>query len=239
MLLKISGGMLNTTKEKRDAFINAGSEIEKELYQIFKKGDPIVIADIGACDGLSSIIYARMFPNAFIHAFEPRQDNFDLMFKNFEEYGIINRCEMHLCALGDRDGMVPFYRSKGQAPGVKDWDTGNKSSSVLKPKEHLKCHKWCEFDREMVVMHRLDDMHVDHIDFAHIDVQGAEAMVINGGARTLNSSKAIWIEVSNIELYENQVTKYRLVEFMCSIMKLKIVKDTCIGKRFGDILFVR
>lgn len=46
---------MNTTKEKRDAFINAGSEIEKELYQIFKKGDPIVIADIGACDGLSSI----------------------------------------------------------------------------------------------------------------------------------------------------------------------------------------
>lgn len=230
---------MNTTKEKRDAFINAGSEIEKELYQIFKKDDPIIIADIGACDGLSSIIYARMFPNAFIHAFEPRQDNFDLMFKNFEEYGLMNRCEMHLCALGDRDGMVPFYRSKGQAPGVKGWDTGNKSSSVLKPKEHLKCHKWCEFDREMVVMHRLDDMHVDYIDFAHIDVQGAEAMVLDGGKNTFKTTKTIWMEVAEIELYEHLVKRNAIISRMENLYGFKVMKDTCEGKIFGDILFVR
>lgn len=230
---------MNTTKEKRDAFINAGSEIEKELYGIFKKGDPIVIADIGACDGLSSIIYARMFPNAFIHAFEPRHDNFVLMLKNFEEYGIMNRCEMHLCALGDRDGMVPFYRSKGQAPRVKDWDTGNKSSSVLKPKEHLSVYKWCKFYREMVVMHRLDDMHVDHIDFAHIDVQGAEAMVLEGGKSTFKTTKAIWMEVAEVELYENLVKRNTIISRMENLYGFKVMKDTCAGKRFGDILFVR
>lgn len=229
---------MNTTKEKRDAFINAGSEIEKELYQIFKKEDKIVIADIGACDGLSSIIYANMFPNAFIHAFEPRQDNFDLMFKNFEEYGIMNRCEMHLCALGDRDGMVSFYKSKGQAPGVKDWDTGNKSSSVLRPKEHLNCHKWCEFDQEMVVMHRLDDMHVDHIDFAHIDVQGAEDEVIAGGRDIFDKCKAIWMEVANIELYEGQPLRGQLIGHLFRL-GFVIEKDTSRNARFGDILFVR
>lgn len=230
---------MNTTKEKRDAFINAGSEIEKELYQIFKKEDPIVIADIGACDGLSSIIYAKMFHNAFIHAFEPRRDNFDLMFKNFQEYGIMDRCEMHMCALGNSDGLVPFYKSKGQAPGVDGWDTGNKSSSVLKPKEHLRCHKWCEFDKEMVVMHRLNDMHIDHIDFAHIDVQGAEADVLIGGSNVIYDAKAIWMEVSNVELYENQPLRKNIVSLMTVGMGYKILKDTSENARFGDILFVR
>lgn len=230
---------MNTTKEKRDEFIEAGSEIKKELYKIFGKNDEIVIADIGACDGLSSIIYAQMFPNAFIHAFEPRQDNFDTMYKNFEEFGILERSEMHYCALGNRDGLVPFYKSKGQAPGVEGWDTGNKSSSVLKPTGHLKYHRWCEFDREMVVMHRLGDMHIDHIDFAHIDVQGAELQVIEGGLKIFETCKAVWMEVANVELYEAQPTRLKLVKMMCGKLDFQVQVDTARDSRFGDILFVR
>lgn len=88
-------------------------------------------------------------------------------------------------------------------------------------------------------MHRLDDMHVDHIDFAHIDVQGAEAMVLDGGESTFKTTKAIWMEVAEVELYEHLVKRTAIISRMENFYGFKVMKDTCTGKRFGDILFVR
>lgn len=227
-----------TTKEKRDEYIKSGSEIEKELYQIFDKDSDIVIADIGACDGLSSIIYSKMFPNAFIHAFEPIVENASEMTSNFIEYGIMDRSAIHLHALGDRNGIIKFYKSHGQAEGVKDWDTGNKSSSLLRPRKHIAEHKWCKFDTIEVNCRRLDDENIDYLDFAHIDVQGAELLVFKGGSKTFKNTKVIWIEVSNIDLYAQQPLKCQIEQFM-KHNKFQCMKDTCGSGKYGDMLWVK
>jgi FkbM family methyltransferase len=226
---------MSTSKEKGDLFINAGSEIEQELYKIFDKGAAISIADIGACDGLSSIIYAKMFPNAHIHAFEPLVENASEMCGNFQEYGIIERATIHLCALSNRAGIIKFYKSNG--PQVDGWDIGNKSSSILRPKRHLNEHPWCKFTSIEANAHTLDQEHIK-VDFAHIDVQGAELLVLKGGEKTFKTTKVIWIEVANIDLYVQQPLKSQ-VSHMLNHMGFIPVLDTCKNKKYGDMLWVK
>lgn len=84
----------------------------------------------------------------------------------------------------------------------------------------------------------MDDLGImNDIDFAHIDVQGAEMKVLNGGVRSFKKTKAIWIEVANIDLYEGQPLKPDICRKLCG--DFNIVKDTCGKDKSGDILFVR
>ncbi len=227
-----------TTKAKKDEFISGGSEIKEDLLKIFMDYPRVNIADIGSCDGLSSVIYSRIFPEAFFYVFEPLESNVRQIWDNFDEYGLHSRALIYPYALGDKQGVMRFYRSKGQAEWVKDWETGNKSSSLLRPKKHLKEHQWCGFDEFKVEVRILDKLGImTSIDFAHIDVQGAEMMVLKGGQKTFKQTKAMWIEVANIELYESQPLKADICRYLCR--DFNIVKDTCGNGKSGDILFVR
>ena len=232
---------MKTTKEKRDVFVNAGSEIEKELYQLFKKEEPLILADIGACDGLSSIIYLKMFPNAIVHSFEPVEENWQELVANLHEYGMEKRYQAYPFALGNHKGEVQFWRSHGQDPRIVDWDTGNKSGSLRVPALHLKEHPTVKFSSSKVKVVRLDDIFHEsqRIDFAHIDVQGSEIEVLRGGARTFKQTRAIWIECCNIELYHGQPLKQDISRYLDSI-GMKCMKDDCPKqKSSGDMLWVR
>jgi FkbM family methyltransferase len=228
---------MKTTQEAKVKFIKEGSEIENELYSLFFCDQEIVIADIGACDGLSSIIYGNMFPKATIHAFEPLRDNYDEMLDNFGHYGLSNRAVAYNTALGSRAGKATFWRSYGQAPGVEGWETGNKSSSLLKPRRHVLEHPWCNFRQESVSVVTLDSLNIPRIDFAHIDVQGAELEVLRGGVRTFSTTKALWLEVANCDLYQGQPLKHNIENYLGS--DFKVMKDTCGNRKYGDVLFVR
>lgn len=231
---------MKTTKEKKDAFIAAGSEIADDLLKIFGKYASIVIADIGACDGLSTIIYANLFPNARLIAFEPIIENYNDMICNLNEYGVANRMMYTMpVALGDKNSITQMWRSHGDAPGVDGWETGNKSSSLLRPTGHLESHKWCEFTKDVTVpVHRIDDMKLGTvIDFVHMDVQGAELIVLNGGINTFSKTTAIWVEVSTKELYEGQPLKHDIQIWM-DHHGFRCIKDTC-DRKYGDMLFVR
>ena len=230
---------MKTTKEQRYRFVNAGSEIEHELLSIFKPEANIVIADIGACDGLSTVIYSKIFPNAKFYCFEPVRENCNELYNNIFEYRINDRVTVYQVALGNKKEEAKFFRSEGQAPGVKDWETGNKSSSLMKPKLHLKAHPWCSFSKsEIVNVDLLDNFRISHIDFAHIDVQGAEMLVLLGGKETFKTTKAIWIEVANIELYANQPRKNE-ISFYLNGRGYRCIKDTCGKGKAGDMLWVK
>lgn len=225
---------MNTTKEQRDKFIAAGSEIATELKEIFGQ-NKITFADIGACDGLSSIIYSQLFPGSTGVAFEPLPDNCAEMIKNFTEYNVNVHIEM--VALSNKIGDAVFYKSSGDAPKVEGWNTGNKSSSLLRPKRHLTEHSWCKFMQTKVTTTKLDNFKYS-FDFIHIDVQGAELMVLKGGEKTISKAKAIWIEVSNIELYANQALKSQVSHFLNHIgFACKL--DTCRSGKYGDMLWVK
>ena len=205
----------------RKDYIESSSPVEKELLMLFRKKSLKVIFDIGSCEGEDSIKYSKLFPDARIVSFEPLPDNQKLIKDNLSKYAVRN-VEVIPVALSDRKGTADFHVSSGSPEGrsnTDQWNFGNKSSSLLKPDKHLEVTPWVKFDQVITVPtdtleNVCEELKIADIDFAHIDVQGAELKVLKGAGKMLENIKAIWMEVSNITLYQNQPLKTEVEKFM-------------------------
>jgi FkbM family methyltransferase len=229
--------MKNISLQARMEWINKGTDIHDDLLSKFKADAPIMVADIGACEGLSSMQYARIFPNAHFHLFEPRSDNVAMIRENIGEVAPNpSNFEVHHVALGKEAGTAPFWESYGTVLGMKDWNPGNKSSSLLRPQDHLTEHSWCKFRQSYADVRTLDSFGIA-FDFLHIDVQGAEMDVFRGGEKTLESVSMIYTEVAKIRLYEGQALANDINTFLCGF-GFELVKDTA-NEKWGDHLYVR
>jgi FkbM family methyltransferase len=211
---------------------------------------PRVILDIGAADGADTVRYAEQFPSARILAFEPLPYNVEELRQVLGSHRLLDRVTIHQVALSDSDGETDFWVSGGEPPeklarlvgtppGPRGW---RYSSSTLEPLDHLRAFPWCTFERESVKTQRLDtlaaDEGIDRIDFAHVDVQGAELAVLRGMGALLGTTGAIWLEVSNRELYRGQPLRADVEDFM-SNAGFKLAVDASRGGAQGDQLWVR
>jgi FkbM family methyltransferase len=194
---------------------------EIELPKIFNTHDPLVIFDIGACEGEDSIRYARLFPNSRVYTFEPLPENQSLVLANFEKFGVKN-AELHRIALADREGTSTFHVSSGKPPEKwegEQWNYGNKASSLLKPALDKSQYGWIEFKKTIPIeCKRLDAFccsnKIKTVHFIHLDVQGAELMVLNGGGELLPEIQTIWMEVGENEEYAGQAKRIDVEKFM-------------------------
>jgi FkbM family methyltransferase len=226
----------------RAAYLNEPLPVEKELKVLFPPGRPIIIVEVGACEGEDSIKYSRLFQNAEIYAFEPLPSNTKMAKENFEKYNIHN-VRLIEKALSDKNGTAQFFVSNGQPPdaGQGDWDYGNKSSSLLNPAKHLDVSDFITFKQVVTVETiTLDEFcennKIAGIDFMHMDVQGAEMLVLKGAAKNLRCIKAIWLEVSTIDLYKDQPLAEDIEKFM-SANGFVMVRDRLYGIT-GERLYI-
>lgn len=226
----------------RDAFIQSTAleTQEKLLKTILKNDENIILFDIGACEGESSIRYARLFPNAKIYTFEPLPSNFELVKKNIEEYKANTINPFQLC-LSNTIGETTFYVSSGKPENANDnnWDYGNKSSSMLAPAKTKEVHSWLKFENTITVQTSTlkqfcNDNKIKSIDFIHMDVQGAELMVLQGTQELIQHINMIWLEVEAVELYKNQPLKDDIENFMLTngFLKLEDTVYTTAGDQF-------
>ena len=206
---------------QRKDYINNPLPIAKDLKKLFNATDHVVIFDIGACEGEDSIRYSRLFTNGKVYAFEPLPKNIELAKQNIEAYKATNVTLVPL-AFSDKKGTAVFHVSsgtpEGQPPG-EDWDYGNKSSSLLPPDKLLSVHKWLKFNEQLevaadTITNFCTTHHIQTIDFMHMDVQGAELMVLNGAGNLISNIKAIWMEVGDISFYKNQPLRTDVEAFM-------------------------
>ena len=205
----------------RDAYIASPLPHEAALLRLFHREDPLVIFDIGSCEGEDSVRYAHLFPSARIWAVEPLPENLERIRANLARYGI-DRVEVVALALSDSAGQATFHVSSGTpegAPPGLDWDFGNKSSSLLPPAQHLTAHPWVHFDSAVEVeTGRLDELArrygLEGIDYIHMDVQGAELCVLDGAGPLLDSIRVIWMEVEAKPLYKDQPLKKDVERYM-------------------------
>lgn len=231
-------------KFDRSNYINEPLPIKFELKFFFKKMDPITIFDIGACEGEDSIKYSKLFPNSFIYSFEPLPQNQDIIEKNFKTYNVFN-AKLLKFALSDTDGFTNFHVSSfnesSNLTNSTDWDFGNKSSSLLKPEKHTEEVEFIKFDKLIEVETvKLDTFckneSIQSIDIIHMDVQGAELMVLNGAKSKLKNVKLIWLEVSDVEYYKGQPLENDIRSFM-NANNFFLVKNT-LKKNQGDHLYL-
>lgn len=202
-------------------YLATASEAELEFRQLFRAAEPLVICDIGACEGEDSVRYARAYPRARVFAFEPLPANQVLVRANFVRYAVPN-AELVPLALSDRAGEAVFHVSSGRPPELfagENWNYGNKSSSLLGPAQAVPMHGWIEFKETITVpTGSLDDFcaqrGLDHIDFIQMDVQGAEQLVLAGATAMLPHITAIWLEVSAREHYRGQALAADITQHM-------------------------
>jgi hypothetical protein len=96
----------------------------------------------------------------------------------------------------------------------EDWDC---SRSIRKPKNHLKVHPWCKFEKNIIIKTKTlytwcQDNQIDRIDFIWMDVQGAEIDVIRGARNALTNTRYLYTEYSDEELYEGQLSLKKLIK---------------------------
>jgi FkbM family methyltransferase len=194
-----------------DAYLARPSPVQPYLRRLLARRAAPVLFDVGSCEGEDAIRYGRLFPRARIIAFEPLPANQELIRANFSAYGAAN-AELVPCALSDRPGPAAFHVSAGRPAELfsgENWNYGNKSSSLLPPAAAAPMHGFLTFpERITVACETLDRFCAARglaaVDFVHLDVQGAEGLVLAGATAMLPKIRAIWLEVANEELYRGQ-----------------------------------
>jgi FkbM family methyltransferase len=187
------------------------------MHMLVGRDDPHIL-EIGANDGTDTFTFLEEFPDCRIRCFEcdPRAiASWRKRIPDDEE-----RAVLYETALGDVQGELAFHPSGGRPPGkenmhIQSWD---KSGSLLAPDQHSKYARWLYFGEPIKVpVTTLDALlgdNVDPIDFAWVDVQGAEAMVLRGAQNTLPRIRWWYCECHSRPYYHGQATLDELLAHM-------------------------
>ena len=230
MFKKIKNIIKSFFFKKKNTEIVSNIFIDKAFIIAKLPKNPVII-DCGAHVGLDAVQFAKL-PGSKIHAFEPINEVYDNLLKNTASFKNITTYKI---ALSDFDGDAEMYVSSGDSDG---------SSSLLKPKEHIKDHPEVFFNKmQKVNCQKLDtwaqENNVNKVDMLWLDMQGAEQKMLSVSDTILNTVKIIHSEVSLKETYEN-------VENYESFKKLLLQKGFEVlieaipeGYDMGNVLFIR
>ena len=199
------------------------NELKKEiLKKILKKNDPLIL-EIGCNDGTDSQEFLNEFKQIKLYCFEPDPRQI----KKFEERIKDSRCKLYKIAISNKEGVTDFYLSESINPNT----TAEDSSSIKKPKKHLRRFPWIKFQKKIQVKTRSLDRWVkkekiNKIDFIWADIQGAEKELIDGGLKTLNEkTRYFYTEFYNEELYEGQINLKTLLKKLPNFKIINIYGD--------------
>jgi len=202
-------------------YLDTVPDQEQAVIGLFGSRDSLIFFDIGACEAEDSIRYARRFPRARIFAFEPLPSNQQLIRANLQAHHT-GSVELVPLALSQKTGTATFHVSSGQPAEPttdKQWNYGNKSSSLLAPATGDPMYGWVEFKETITVpTTTLEEFcrerGIGRIDFIHMDVQGAELLVLEGAGPKLRDVTALWLEVADVPQYQEQPLRRQVGDFM-------------------------
>lgn len=205
------------------------------LPALIKKTNPVIL-EIGCNDGTQTKIFHETFPEAEIYAFEPdpRAQN-----RFIENVGHNPKIHLITKAISDRNGTTTFFMSDGVPDNTWEgklpngWDL---SGSIRKPKEHLEKHPWCTFEKTIEVETQTldsfcEEVGISEIDFIWADVQGAEADLIRGAAKSLQCTRYFYTEYCDDELYEGQLTLKKIKAMLPRFDQFEIYKNDVLFRR--------
>jgi FkbM family methyltransferase len=211
------------------------------LKSLIKKEDPSII-EIGAHYGEDTLRLAHTFPEAKIYCFEPDPRNITIFKKHIKEENIF----LFELALSNKDGEAEFFLSHQESSGVPskyDWispedynnlQLNNSGASSLK-----KGYQHALASPVTVLTSRFDTWYKNNqlkeIDFAWIDVQGAEREVVEGMGDRVNLIKYIWIEYGEM-FYEGAMSKNETISLLNS-KGFGLIEDQNVSNE--DLLFIK
>lgn len=168
------------------------------------------VIDVGAAVGNTVVEWHKTFPNAHIHALEPRPDALKMLNQIAARYA--PQVSVLEYAASDFSGQIDFFLQP-------DHPT---ASSVLKATDSSAEH--LPFDptsKKVTVEARpldslipAESLGEGRTTLLKMDVQGAEHQVLGGATETLKKCAAVFTEIGLISLYEGQCNFDRLIQIM-------------------------
>jgi FkbM family methyltransferase len=200
-----------------------------------------IILEAGAYDGSDSILLSKTWPESTIHSFEPVPDLFLQLERNARR---VDNIICYQLALSNKDGVAEFILSEHpKIPGQTA-----QSSSLLQPKEHLKCDPAVKFNKKIMVQTTTLDTwakknNITRVDFLWLDLQGVELDVMKAAPFIMSSVKAVYVEVEFVEAYAKQALFNEVDSWLTSQGFKRIARDFTLppAKRcwFGNCVYFR
>lgn len=141
----------------------------------------------------------------------------------------------------DKD-IILFNTAIGRKTGIVELFVDNKnsgqSSSILKPKEHLKIYPKIIFDqKETCGIRPLSSFNFDSsYNLLNVDVQGYELEVLKS-CDSLENFNVIILEVNEVEMYEGCCTIHMLDKFLKSYTRVKTLMTKNAG--WGEATYIK
>ncbi|MGQ0522465.1 MAG: FkbM family methyltransferase [Betaproteobacteria bacterium] len=204
--------------------------LPKKLLRQWLPRDPVIVV-AGAHTGHDSVELSGVWPAGHVHAFEPIPELYRQLLRNVRRRKNIATYNI---ALGDRSGKGRMYVSSGGSDA---------SSSLMKPREHLRAFPDVRFETEIEVrVNTLDEWAggtaVAQIDLLWLDMQGQELAMLKAAPRTICFVRAIYSEVSLCELYED-APLYPEIRAWLEDRDFRVEREDLHWKEGGSVLFLR
>ncbi len=126
---------------------------------------PKTILDIGGNIGAAALYFAKVWPQATIHSFEPIPGNFELLAKNIVPYPGIHG---HNIALGSKNGMIELIESPGKG-NHGGFSIYQRSATAECQKIQVQCRNIADI---------LDEIGIAIPDLIKVDTEGAEFTIL-------------------------------------------------------------
>lgn len=135
------------------------------------------VVDVGANIGCHAISYANFNPECKVWAFEPQEKLHGILTRNVVRNNLEDRVIVSRCGLGHTEtdttmaslDTVFDYNQRGCNKGGLGIGQGGENIKII----------------------TLDSLNLPGLDFLKIDVEGAEGLVIQGGAKTIKKYKPV------------------------------------------------
>lgn len=205
-----------------------------EHLSVLKTLSPDGIIDVGANRGQFTLACRIVFPHLPIVAFEPIPGE-AVTYRRV--HGKITRITLIETALGDAAGTAILHLSKS-ADSSSLLPIGKRQAELFQ--------NTIEIGTLQVTVKRLDDFATNWDACSRlllkIDVQGFELNVLRGAIQTLRSCAYVYVECSEVLLYDGQALRNEVVEFLNDAGFAQIGQYNCLTRNGiliqADYLFI-
>jgi len=194
---------VGTFSDRNKAF-NEKFSREIIIAKCFEKILCPMIFDVGSHHGESLGFFKEIAPNAQIHCFEPDPESYYILQKNFPDHE-----NVHNYAISDKIGEESFYRNPlSHTNSLNKVNLKSKDSIKIKQEKFSESSEFLDAVNQKVVVpcttlnFFVQNYEIESIDLLKVDVQGAEAKVLNGAKNILNMVEAVIIEIALFDFYE-------------------------------------
>lgn len=192
----------NAVRWRVRAAVNHYHDPDKQFNEVLShlvgRVDAPVILDVGAHRGESISRFRGLFSNAHVHAFEPDQDNFEMLNKT---WGAKPDVFLNNAGVSAEKGSLRFHRNlKSNTSGFHAVNQNSEWAKMRSEKQNVSPEEYTAKSYDVPVVDLdsyIKDKKIERVHLLKIDTQGHEDEVLRGAVKAL---KAGLVDVIETEL---------------------------------------